>query len=270
MHVGIIILSWNSKSFIGECLRGVLHHEPQCRVYVVDNGSTDGSVEYLVKEYPSVRLIQSPGNLGFAGGNNVGIRYALAEGCSAVALLNNDTVIDEPFLGPCVKVLQERRDIGIVGPIIVEANEPDRIQCRGGRISAWRLDFAYIGQGERYVRSDCVEQVDYVLGAAMVIRREVIERTGGLDPEFYPAYVEEADLCYRARLLGFDSVVCHASRVRHLGGRSSGGNDVSRKRYQANLFRFALKHLGSVRFLIATPSLVLKVALRKLMRGEFI
>jgi GT2 family glycosyltransferase len=98
----------------------------------------------------------------------------------------------------------------------------------------------------------------------MLIRGDLVRSLGGLDPEYYPAYVEEADLCYRAKKMGYRSVVCFASRVRHIGDKSSGNASNSFRRYMANRFLFGLKHLGAVQFLLAGAGLVLKVAIRKL------
>jgi len=268
MKVGIIVLSWNSKKFIDVCLNGLLKHESS-PVYVVDNGSVDSSPDHIKNNFPQVILICSPVNLGFASGNNLGIQKALQDGCDAIFLLNNDTIIDEKFIQSCLNVLKSNPSIGIVGPIIVEGNNPDIIQCRGGKISLWNLGFPYIGRGEKYERQDYFKPVDFVLGAAMLIRREVIEKTGGLDPEYYPAYVEEADLCYRARLLGYKTVIYYGTRIRHLGKMSSGSHDDYIRLLTSNRFLFGLKHLDSLRFLLAGQIIVWKVFLKKIVKKYF-
>ncbi|TMQ68449.1 MAG: glycosyltransferase family 2 protein [Candidatus Eisenbacteria bacterium] len=264
MKVGIVVLSWNSREFIGACLAGLRRHEPTSPVYVVDNGSTDGSPGIVARAHPEVTIVNLSANLGFAGANNVGVARALADGCDAVALLNNDTVIDEPFIDSCVRLLEEHHNIGIVGPVIVEAEHPTVVQCRGGRIGLWTLDFAYEGVGETFERRDQYDVVDYVLGAAMIVRREVLERTGGLDAEFFPAYIEEADLCFRARRLGYRSVVHHGARVRHVGAKSGGTRTTSFRRFTVNRFRFGLKHLGALQFFVAAQAIVVRAVFHKL------
>jgi GT2 family glycosyltransferase len=264
MKVGIVVLSWNSRDFIGGCLSGLRRHEPTSPVYVVDNGSSDGSPETVARDHPEMTVIKLPSNLGFAGGSNVGIARALADGCDAVALLNNDTVIDEPFIDACARLLDEHPQIGIVGPVIVDAENPAVVQCRGGRIGLWMLDFAYQGAGERFERGDRYDTVDYVLGAAMIIRREALEATGGLDAEFFPAYVEEADLCFRAKRLGYRSVVYHGARVRHVGAKSAGSAATSFRRFTVNRFRFGLKHLSALQLLVATQAIVVRAMAHKL------
>jgi GT2 family glycosyltransferase len=270
LKAGVIVLSWNSREFIGDCLDGLRRWEPGRHAYVIDNGSTDGSPEYIQRAYPDVTLACLPTNLGFASANNLGIQRALADGCGVVVLLNNDTVIDEEFIQPCVEILEKESSIGIIGPVIVEGDRPEVVQCRGGRISLWTLDFTYLGQGEAFNRQPRWEPVGYVLGAAMLIRREVIERTGGLDPEYYPAYVEEADLCFRARRMGYGIAVYHGTRVRHLGAKSSGSRETSFRRLSANRFRFGLKHLGAIRFAVASQCIILRVIVHKLREGPLL
>jgi GT2 family glycosyltransferase len=263
MNVGVIIVTWNSKKFIDGCVGGLIKYE-SAPIYVVDNGSIDGSADYIAKRYPDVKLLRLPINSGFAGGNNYGTHAALNDGCQAVLLLNVDTIIDEPFMVPCVKILEQNPSIGIVGPTIVEAFTPSVIQFGGGKFNLWGLRFPVIDKGKEYLRSDRIKEVDYVLGAAMLIRRNVIDKTGGLDEEYYPAYVEEADLCYRARLCGFRSVVYQGSRVRHIGLQSSGGFQNAFRRMMANRFLFGLKHLNFIKFMIAAQVLVGRVILNKI------
>ena len=267
MKVGVVVLSWNSREFIEACLAGLRRHEPASPVYVVDNGSSDGSPDVLATAHPEVTLIKLPANLGFAGGSNVGVARALADGCEAVALMNNDTVIDEPFIDACIRLLDEHPEIGIVGPVIVDAGDPTVVQCRGGRVGLWTLDFAYLGSGERYERRDRYDAVDYVLGAAMIVRREVLEATGGLDAEFFPAYVEEADLCFRAGRLGYRSAVYHGARVRHVGAKSGGTPEASFRRFTVNRLRFGLKHLSALRLLVATQAIAARAVAHRLRRA---
>lgn len=263
MKIGVIIVTWNSRKFIDDCIGALLRYEP-VSVYVVDNGSIDGSADYVSQAYPSVNLFRLPINAGFASGNNYGIRQALKDGCNTVLLLNVDTLIDEAFITPCVKILDEHPSIGIVGPTIVEALEPNVIQFGGGKFNFWGLRFPVIDKGKTFVRSDRIKEVDYVLGAAMFIRREVIDQTNGLDEEYFPAYVEEADLCYRARSCGFRSVMYQGVRVRHVGMQSSGGFQNAFRRMMAHRFLFGLKHLNFIKFMIAAQVLVGRVILNKI------
>lgn len=263
---GVVVLSWNSRGFIADCLESVRLHEPSVRLYVVDNGSTDGSVRFLHDRFSDITLIENVDNLGFAGGSNVGIRRALADGCDYILLLNNDTIIDEPFVTKCVDLCRADASIGIIGPAIVQANDPDTVQCLGGNICLWTLAFRYRSAGEPYVRRDELSDVGYVLGAAMLIKRQVLEQVGLLDPEYFPAYVEEADLCYRAKAQGFRTVVYHGCRVRHLGEMSSGGALTSYQRFAINTLRFGFKHLGPTQFAVASHLVVWRACYRKIVK----
>ncbi len=266
MKVGIVVLSWNSKELIGQCLTGLYRYEPNSMVYVVDNASRDDSCSYITANFPQVNLIRAPLNLGFSDGNNLGIQQALTDGCEAVFLLNNDTIIDEAFIGDAVKVAESKPEIGIVGPVIVEGESPEEIQCAGGQIRLWTARFDYHEQGSKYVKQERVVSVGYILGAAMLIKREVIEKIGYLDQEYYPAYVEEADFCYRAKVAGFRSVVSYGSRVRHLGGKSSGDKGTEFRRMMVHRFLFAVRHLNPAQFMIASVDICLRVFIRKFMR----
>ena len=267
-RIAAVILSWNSRKFIADCLDSLGAHEPRVVQYVVDNGSTDGSVEFIRRRFPAVRILETHHNLGFAGGSNVGMRQALADGFDYVLLLNNDTVVDEPFTGDCVSLFNADASIGIVGPAIVEMNAPDVVQCLGGDIGLWTLTFRYRAAGMPFTRRPRATDVGYVLGAAMLISRKVVEEVGLLDVEYFPAYVEEADLCYRARLKGFRSLVYEGCRVRHLGAVSGGGSLTSYRRFAANCLRFAFKHLSPAQFIVATHLIVWRGCYWKLVRRQ--
>lgn len=263
MKTAIIIVNWNGRELTEQCIKGLSLHEPNASIYLVDNGSTDGSADYLEKLFPLVALIRSYTNLGFGGGNNLGIERALKDGYDAVFLLNNDTIIDEPFLeiieSQCVDP-----SIGIIGPVVVNGNDPKTTQCRGGSISINFSTFPYNGRGEVFTKSKIISEVDYVLGAAMLIKKEVIERVGMFDQEFFPAYVEEADLCYRAKLNGFRSFISHSARVRHIGGQSSGGSKTEFRRMMKNRFLFALKHGNTFQFALSSFVICLRILIKKI------
>jgi GT2 family glycosyltransferase len=215
----------------------------------------------LEENFPDIRLLKLPVNSGFAGGNNYGLRHALNAGYEAFFLLNVDTIIDEDFIRPCERILQAHQDVGIVGPTVLEATETgfDIVQCEGGRIRPLTLNFDYRRRGQLFVRRDLMVDVGYVLGAAMLIRREVILKIGYLDEDYYPAYLEEADLCYRARRQGMRSVIHCGSAIRHIGEQSSGGRQKSFDRVSVRRFYFGIKHLGPFTFLLASSLVALRV-----------
>jgi GT2 family glycosyltransferase len=175
----------------------------------------------------SLILIRGDKNYGFAGGNNVAIRYALkALNPDYILLLNNDTVVDKEFLEMLVKIAEEDERIGIVGPKIYyydHCGRSDVISFTGETISSWK------GVGKRYgcgeidrAQWDKPMEVDKVEGSCMLIRREVFERIGLFDEKFF-LYWEETDFCVRAKRAGFKVVYCPQARVWHKVARSMGG-----------------------------------------------
>jgi GT2 family glycosyltransferase len=256
LKTACIFVTWNSEPFLADSI-GRLHRfmRPE-DIVVVDNGSSDNTVATLRQDYPGITLHCLSVNTGFSGGNNVGIKAAVQKGYDAVVLLNVDTILDEDFIHPCLRVLEDHPDIGVVGPVVLEANQENVIQCEGGRILAIRASFPYRKRGRRFDRREKIVDVGYVLGAAMMIRREVIERIGYLDEDYFPAYVEEADFCYRARKAGFRSAVHLGSTIRHIGEQSSGGSRKANNRIATHRFYFAMKHSGPAAFLAASVAIV--------------
>ncbi len=263
MKTAIIIVNWNGRELTRQCLEGLSKWEPSAAIYLVDNGSTDGSADYISQFFSSIKLIRSATNLGFGGGNNLGIEQAIDDGYDAVFLLNNDTIIDEPFL-EVIESQCKDPSIGIIGPVVVDGHDPSHVQCRGGAISVNFSSFPYLGQGELFLKSNTISEVGYVLGAAMLIKKEVIDIVGLFDPEFFPAYVEEADLCYRAKLSGYRSYISHSARVRHIGGQSSGGSMSEFRRMMKNRFLFAIKHANAFQFSLSSFVICMRVLAKKI------
>lgn len=259
MKTAFIFVTWNSQQFLADSIGRLQGFTSSEDIIVVDNGSNDATADTITRDYPRVTLIRLPVNTGFSGGNNVGMHTAMANGYDAVFLLNVDTIIEEDFIRPCLTVLEEHADIGVVGPVVLEAGRDNVIQCEGGRVHAIRASFPYRNGGRRFTRRDEIVDVGYVLGAAMMIRREVIERIGYLDEDYFPAYVEEADFCYRARLAGFRTVIHRGFAIRHIGEQSSGGRLKANNRLATHRFYFAIKHSGPTAFLAAAIAIVVRV-----------
>ena len=213
--VSVIILNWNGRKYIRSCLGSLLETKyPILELIVVDNASTDRSQEIVEREYPQVILIKNRKNLGFCMGNNVGIRKATGD---LIILLNNDTIVDKNWV---IEILKEANDpkVGVIG-------------CKllfplGKIMHSWGCKEKFLGYWERIGAGCAIEEhsdesgreVDYVSGAALAIKREVIEKVGLLDPRFY-AYAEEVDWCYRAKRAGYKVVVSNAV-VYHYGSAS--------------------------------------------------
>ena len=258
LNTACLFVTWNSEPFLADSIGRLHKFVPPGDIIVVDNGSSDHTVETLRRDYPGITLYCLPVNCGFAGGNNLGLKAAVQRDYDAIILLNVDTIIDEDFVHPCLKVLEEHHDIGVVGPVVLEAARDNVIQCEGGRILSLQANFPYRKRGRRFERREELVDVGYVLGAAMMIRRQVIERLGYLDEDYFPAYVEEADFCYRARRLGYRSVIYLGSAIRHIGEQSSGGRRKANNRIATHRFYFALKHSGPAAFLVASLAILLR------------
>jgi len=223
--VSIIIVNWNGKALILECLSS-LHKLSYARVQIilVDNGSTDGSVEAVEQSFPEVNVLRMNKNLGFAGGTNEGLREALRRQAEFVLLLNNDTVVDEHCLKHLVSRIRSEERIGIVAPKIYYHSTPDTIWYAGGNISMWKGVMSHTGIREKdHGQHDALRDTDFATGCCMLASAEVVRRIGFLD-ESYKMYSEDADWCMRARKAG-DRVVYEPKAVLwHKVSSSAGGN----------------------------------------------
>jgi GT2 family glycosyltransferase len=260
MKVACIFLCWNNpEKQVNDSIGRLLQFVSPQSIIVVDNGSTNHIDTYIEQKYPDVALYRLPINTGFSAGNNVGIKTALERGFDAVCLLNVDTIIDEDFIGPCAQVLQAHADIGVIGPVVLEAYQDRVVQCEGGRVLARRANFPYRKVGAHFKRSDELVDVGYVLGAAMMIRSDVIRKIGYLEEDYAPLYLDDGDYCYRTRKAGYRSVIHGGLAIRHIGAQSSGGEQKAFRRLSTNRFQFAIKYLGPGSFLVASIAIVARV-----------
>lgn len=251
--VVVLVLAWNGQAYLRPCLSALAaqHYDDTCAVLVVDNGSTDDSVAIVRNEFPGVALLRNRSNLGFARGNNVGIR-ALLDGQApapidfvpdSIVLLNQDTEVAPDWLARLVESLDRHPQTGIAGCKILF---PDGVtlQHTGGQIIWPVANGMHRGTGEADTgQYDHEESVEFVTGAAMAVRRAVFEQIGLLDEGFSPAYYEDVDLCYRARAAGFAVMYVPAARLRHHETASLEGQSARHQRaYHRNRLRFVLKH----------------------------
>ena len=191
----------------------------------MDNGSTDGSVECFRERYPGMEIIENGENLGFAEGNNVGIRRAMDEGADYVLLLNNDTVVDPEFLGELVKVADGDENIGIVGPKIYYYDYDGRndvIWFAGGNV------LRRIGQPFHYGlhkidkgQYDKMKNVDFITGCALLIKQEVVGIVGLLDVDYF-AYFEDLDYNIKVSKARYSIVYSPKAKIWHKGSSTSG------------------------------------------------
>jgi len=222
--VAAVVLSWNRRNDTLACLRSLAAAEPAPHVIVVDNASTDGTAEAVRREFRDMHLIENQANLGFAGGNDVGIRHALAHGADHVLVLNNDTEVDPGFLTPLLDEAARRPDAGALSPKILFAEPRDLIWFAGAE---YEPRSGYNGRHRGYRerddgRFDEVVEIGRVCGAAMLVPREVLETVGVFDPELF-SYSEDTDWSLRAREAGYRHYFVPASRIWHKVSAASGG-----------------------------------------------
>ncbi|MBU2592178.1 glycosyltransferase family 2 protein [Patescibacteria group bacterium] len=243
-RVSIIVLNWNGWKDTIECLNSLKKIAyPNYEVIVIDNGSTDGSVERLKAKSLKLKAVFNNKNLGFAEGNNIAIRRVLKENKSDfVLLLNNDTVVEKNFLTKLVKTTQKEERIGIVGPKIYYFDKRNVIQSAGSKINL------YLGKFPQ-IKSKKTTEVDFVTGACLLIKTEVIKKIGLLDKKFFLIF-EDMDWCVRAKKASYLILYVPGSIIWHKTGRSFKKENVSRTYYYTrNLFRFEFKHANHLQLL---------------------
>jgi len=217
--VSIIVLNWQRPTETLRCLASLkdLVH-PRLQIVVVDNGSGDGSQETICQARPDLSVVQTGRNLGFAGGNNIGIRKAMATGADYVWILNNDTVVEPRALSEAVAAAALDNRIGIVGSVTYTSSEPwsgARIYPTGG---LWddRAERFLLCDGGPECADRGVHRVDFVQGT-MLLRVSMLTEIGLLDERFFH-YFEERELSHRARARGWGVVLACRSHIWHAGG----------------------------------------------------
>jgi GT2 family glycosyltransferase len=215
-RVSIVILNWNGFEVTRDCLESLEKIDyPRFSVVLVDNGSTDGSADKLLNLFPWITVIRNEQNLGFTGGNNVGLRFVLKERPDYVLLLNNDTIVSRDFLTHLVRAGEEDDRIGILNPKIYYEDPPDTIWYGGGTFSLWRGLARHLNLGKRdSPRSNSGREVNFVTGCALMMKSRVLERIGLLDERFVLAF-EDADLSIRALDAGFKAAYVPESKIWH-------------------------------------------------------
>lgn len=217
-HVFLVILNWKRPDLTLACLESVaaLDYPREClHVIVVDNASGDNSVALIRESFPQVSILSNAENLGFAGGNNVGIDFSMEQGADYILLLNNDTAVAPDLIARLVAVGESDSAIGIVTPTILYYDDPERIWCAGAAID-WRMGTTQHLRSGLWFDIACgdVEDVDFANGCAICVKRSAIEQCGNMDSRFF-LYFEETDWCVRIRQAGFRCVLVPCAKVWH-------------------------------------------------------
>jgi hypothetical protein len=248
-RVFIILVNWNGKAVTLDCLDSLATISYKSfRIVVVDNASTDGSVQAIRERHgDDVIVLEQRENLRFAGGNNIGIKYALEQGAKMLCLLNNDTTVDSEFLSHLVNRIEANDKIGMVAPKIYYHDEPHRIWFAGGEISMWTGTMKHTGIRENdNGQHDVSREIDYSTGCCILTRREVVEKVGMFDESFF-MYGEDADWSMRVRRAGYSIVYEPKARVWHKLSVASGGH--------LSFFKMKNKFISNMRFFFRYASL---------------
>lgn len=223
--VVIIILNWNRRDELIECLESVKKiNYSNYETIVVDNGSTDGSPQVILERFPWVKLIRNQKNVGVSKARNIGIRYALKNNVDYILLLDNDTVVESQILNHFTQAAKIYPEAKIFGPRVYFYYEPNKIWFGGSRWNEDKLDFhlvvhKVVDDGFSFNE---VEEVDVIIICALFFDATLIYKIGFLDERFFLGY-EEIDWCLRARRAGFKCLYIPQGKVWHKGGFISDG-----------------------------------------------
>ncbi len=216
----VVVPNWNGKDELKACLESLHAQTQSAQILVVENGSNDGSLEYIQENFNNVQLVINKTNLGFAGGVNSGIREAIASGAEYIALFNNDAVADKDWLKHLLKSLEQNSEVGITTCKLLSADKK-LIDSTGDQYTTWGLPYPR-GRGE--ITSNRYDSDTHIFGAsggASLYRTKMFEEIGLFDEDFF-AYFEDVDLSFRAQLAGWKVLYAPKAIVYHKIGATSG------------------------------------------------
>jgi GT2 family glycosyltransferase len=250
----IIILNTNRRNDTLACLESVAKSTySNLGIIVLDNNSTDGSVEAIKEKFEDVFVHQLTKNLGYAGNNNVGIKLGLDQGADWVFLLNEDTLVEPDCFNYLLDSIPQIPNLGILGPMVYTFDEGNIISSAGGKIDWWKADSINVGAGEVDQGQYPSRFVDFINGCGLLISREVIEKTGLLDESFF-IYWEETDWCQRVLKSGFKIYFNSSAKMRHKAPIDYSNFGPTTLYYVTrNRIRFFLRHTKSFGKLISVP-----------------
>jgi GT2 family glycosyltransferase len=257
MKLSIIIVSWNVREDLIRCIQSIEENRPRAEfeVIVVDNASYDGTVDSIKQDFPDVTIIANEKNRGFAAANNQGIKKARGQ---YLFFLNPDTIVHPLSLDVLINFMDGNSDAGTCGPKLLNddgTTQPSTRRFptfRGAlyRHTAFRFLWIFRSEYEKLLMKDFdydrEMDVDEVTGAALMVRRSVIDQVGDMDESFF-MYYEEVDLCYRIKQAGWRTVFVPEGVITHLGGRSASQISVMNHILMlTSLLTFFRKHRGKL------------------------
>lgn len=245
-----LVINYNGRSYLQDCFSSLLN-QSRCDfdIYLIDNCSTDGSVDFAVKNFPSIKIIANARNYGFAEGYNRAIASIDAE---YIALINADTKADPEWFKNLINILETDQNIAIAGSKLLFYEHPDTINSAGMMLTLAGVSYD-IGFGLKDNRAnETPRYVGAICGASMMVRKSIFSELGGFDPDYF-LLCEDTDLCWRAWLAGHKVALEPSSRMFHkFGGKIGARNSEMRVYYsQRNGLITAVKNLGAGRLALA-------------------
>lgn len=255
MKTTVVIPNYNGMPYMETCLLAMrAQHVRPDRVIVVDNGSTDGSAEYVEQHFPEVTLIRMGENTGFCGAVNAGIR---ASGDAAyVILLNNDTEAEPDFTGALVGAMEGDPAIFSAQAKMLKMDDPEKMDDAGDFYCALGWAFAR-GKGKSASRYTARTNLFFSCAGAAIYRMRLLEETGLFDERHF-AYLEDCDIGWRARILGYKNVFVPEARVKHVGSASSGSvyNLFKVRNTSRNSIYLIAKNMPALMVVVNLPFLI--------------
>ncbi len=260
--LSVIIANYNTRDFLKDALKFIFKSEKKhsfFEVIVIDNNSKDGSCKMVRQKFPRVKLISSRRNLGFAKANNLAAKKAAGK---YLLFLNSDTLVNNGALDKMVKFLEKHLRVGVLGPKLVLKSgkiQPFPAGYKLNLVQALKIKLAAflsgIGVSSSFLAKLSLEywdwsrpkKVDWVTGAALMIRKEIFEQLAGFDTKFF-MYFEDQDLCLRTEKIGGEVWVLPSASIVHLGGKSIKLDARRKKYYYQSQDLFFKKHFGKMNF----------------------
>ena len=274
MTVALVVLNWNGKELLKRFLPEMLRYSKEATIYVIDNDSTDDSIDFLSTEFPEVNPIINTENLGYAGGYNAGLKGIKEE---LICLINNDTRVTKNWLPPIINFFKNNSNTGIVQPHILDEKDPSLFEyagAAGGYIDRFGYPFCrgrifdQIEQDQGQYEGN--QNIFWASGACFFIRNALFQKLDGFDEDFF-MHQEEIDLCWRANNAGSEVYCVGVSKVYHLGGASLPDSPLKVFYNYRNATYMLLKNVPTVQlpFILCCRLLLDGVAgIRFLLKGE--
>lgn len=255
MDLSIIIVNYNTLELTKACIESVVQntHEIEYEIIVVDNNSNDGSQSFF-SQFEGIRFIESGDNLGFGRANNLGFSHSTGR---YLLMLNSDTIVENDILGRMLKhFYKQPKDVGCLGSLLVHANHQPCFSY--GYYPRWKDEFL-CGKKEKNTTtiSGAQQEVEYISGADLFVRRDVAEKYGLFDPDFF-MYYEDVEICYRYAKHGYKSVILPETGIVHLDGGSHKSSYRKVCMTSSTYILYLRKTLGLLEFVVAKSLIVLR------------